>query len=279
MRTDQDRSAIESAAAQRQLEIHAQAIAEQADRHSVTLESVLAILRSPDLSDKAARTLAIDTAVAALVDIRTTTDRRERTLLEPVVGAFERLRTDLRPIERFSDLDLQFVDPPPTGRALPSHVAHSARAIVRAALLASLDGGQVRRVRIHWDCDGRNLLIGVRDDGAGRLAAHDDSLRSIAERVSMLHGTLGVSSTPGWGTSIEITLPLDPPPEQEPALETYAQLTDREQDVLRLVAAGARNREIAAKLSISPNTVKFHVSNLLRKLGARSRAELASLAR
>ena len=56
-------------------------------------------------------------------------------------------------------------------------------------------------------------------------------------------------------------------------------LTDREQDVLRLVAAGARNREIAAKLSISPNTVKFHVSNLLRKLGARSRAELASLAR
>jgi DNA-binding NarL/FixJ family response regulator len=49
--------------------------------------------------------------------------------------------------------------------------------------------------------------------------------------------------------------------------------------VLRLVASGARNRDIASTLGISENTVKFHVSNLLRKAGARSRAELASLAR
>jgi DNA-binding CsgD family transcriptional regulator len=49
--------------------------------------------------------------------------------------------------------------------------------------------------------------------------------------------------------------------------------------VLRLVASGARNRDIAKKLGISENTVKFHVSNLLRKAGAQSRAELAALAR
>jgi DNA-binding NarL/FixJ family response regulator len=48
--------------------------------------------------------------------------------------------------------------------------------------------------------------------------------------------------------------------------------------VLELVALGARNRAIAEKLSISENTVKFHVANLLRKVGASTRAELAALA-
>ena len=48
--------------------------------------------------------------------------------------------------------------------------------------------------------------------------------------------------------------------------------------MLHRVAAGDRNRDIATALGISDNTVKFHVSNLLRKLGARSRTELAALA-
>ena len=48
--------------------------------------------------------------------------------------------------------------------------------------------------------------------------------------------------------------------------------------MLRLVASGARNRAIAGQLAISENTVKFHVSNLLRKAGAASRSELVALA-
>jgi DNA-binding NarL/FixJ family response regulator len=49
--------------------------------------------------------------------------------------------------------------------------------------------------------------------------------------------------------------------------------------VLELVATGARNRAIAASLSISESTVKFHVTRLLRKLGASTRAEMAAIAR
>ncbi len=55
-------------------------------------------------------------------------------------------------------------------------------------------------------------------------------------------------------------------------------LTDRELDVLRLVTAGLRNKEIAARLGISENTVKFHLGNILAKLHAQSRTELAALA-
>ncbi|WP_316502112.1 LuxR C-terminal-related transcriptional regulator [Microbacterium sp. ANT_H45B] len=265
--------------ASRQLLIeHARTVAELADRHALTLESILATLRSRRLDDHAARQAAIDIAASAMVGLRMTTDRQRSAMLEPVVGAFARLRSDLRPLVRHSDLDVQFVEPPATGRALPGEIAHEARAIVRNAVLAFVDQGETRRVRIQWDCDGLNLLIGIRDDGRGELTGHDDSLRPIAERVSALGGTLAVSSTSGWGSELSIRLPLDPPPVPE-ALDQTVTLTAREREVLTLLAGGARNRAIAEQLAISDNTVKFHVSNLLRKVGVQTRMELAALSR
>jgi DNA-binding CsgD family transcriptional regulator len=55
-------------------------------------------------------------------------------------------------------------------------------------------------------------------------------------------------------------------------------LTDREFEVLRLVAAGKSNREIAAELFISAKTASVHVSNILAKLGVPSRGEAAAAA-
>jgi DNA-binding NarL/FixJ family response regulator len=51
------------------------------------------------------------------------------------------------------------------------------------------------------------------------------------------------------------------------------ELSDRELQVLHMVAGGARNHEIAGELCITVKTVEFHVSNILGKLGARSRTE------
>jgi DNA-binding NarL/FixJ family response regulator len=65
--------------------------------------------------------------------------------------------------------------------------------------------------------------------------------------------------------------PTQPPP-------ALAELTDRERDILRRVAHGLSNAEIADQLIISPLTAKTHVSNILRKLGCRDRAGLVALA-
>jgi DNA-binding NarL/FixJ family response regulator len=55
-------------------------------------------------------------------------------------------------------------------------------------------------------------------------------------------------------------------------------LTAREYEVLRLLVAGRRNGDIADMLSLSLKTVEFHVSHILQKLGARSRAQAVSMA-
>ena len=55
-------------------------------------------------------------------------------------------------------------------------------------------------------------------------------------------------------------------------------LTEREVEVLRLVAAGRTNKEIAAELYISVKTASVHVSNILRKVGAATRTEAGAIA-
>jgi DNA-binding NarL/FixJ family response regulator len=59
---------------------------------------------------------------------------------------------------------------------------------------------------------------------------------------------------------------------------SQAALTEREREVLQVLAKGLPNKEIASVLSISERTVKFHVSSLLRKLEAGNRTEVVAVA-
>ena len=70
------------------------------------------------------------------------------------------------------------------------------------------------------------------------------------------------------------------PPEVAAELAEHAtedDLTSREIDVLRLIAAGNANKEIAAQLSIAEDTVKSHVTNILAKLGANDRTHAVTI--
>ncbi len=68
-----------------------------------------------------------------------------------------------------------------------------------------------------------------------------------------------------------------PQPAERPVAAGIAALTYRELDVLKLVALGLSNKEIAAELTVSVPTVKTHIHNLLHKLGARRRGDAACL--
>lgn len=70
-----------------------------------------------------------------------------------------------------------------------------------------------------------------------------------------------------------------PPFDGNPQAQTQLGISPRELEVLVELAAGRSNKEIAAKLDVSPNTVKTHVARLFEKLGARRRTEAILRAR
>lgn len=68
---------------------------------------------------------------------------------------------------------------------------------------------------------------------------------------------------------------LNPPTQIQSPPSALDELTKREMEVLRLIASGASNREIAQKLFISEGTVKNHVTNILNRLNLRDRTQAA----
>jgi DNA-binding CsgD family transcriptional regulator len=113
----------------------------------------------------------------------------------------------------------------------------------------------------------------IRLDLGRELAAAGDD-RAVAE----LQGVATSASDRGAGT----VLALAEQALRQLGVRTWHRgaaakgLTEREQEIVRLIAAGASNPEIAQQLFLSRKTVERHVSNVLKKVGARNRTELAA---
>jgi DNA-binding NarL/FixJ family response regulator len=125
--------------------------------------------------------------------------------------------------------------------------------------------------------DDEHIMDGLRAGARGYLlkdALPEDLVQAIhvvAEGGSLLQPAVAARVWDRLGALMggEKTLEAEPP---------APLLTDREQEILSLLAGGARNRDIAEKLFISERTVKVHVSNLMDKLQARTRTEAVARA-
>ncbi|WP_306338801.1 helix-turn-helix transcriptional regulator, partial [Streptomyces sp. KL118A] len=112
--------------------------------------------------------------------------------------------------------------------------------------------------------------------GAGSREAAGELLRG-AGAVARELGAVPLATEIGT-LADRARIPLRQEEEPAPSRAAALGLTARERDVLRLVAAGRSNRQIAQELFISPKTASVHVSNILPKLGASGRGEAAAVA-
>ena len=78
---------------------------------------------------------------------------------------------------------------------------------------------------------------------------------------------------------VRVIAPRPTPFDGNPQGQQSLGISDREMEVLKELAAGLSNKEIARKLDVSPNTVKTHVARLFEKLGASRRTEAIRRAR
>jgi DNA-binding NarL/FixJ family response regulator len=143
--------------------------------------------------------------------------------------------------------------------------------------LAGHEGGSGSRVLILTTFDGdEHVVAAIRAGASGFLlkdVAPADFVRAI--RITASGDALIAPSVTRrlLARFARLSIPAD-----EQHADALGQLTQREHDVLKLVAQGLSNSEIAERLTLAEPTVKTHVSHLLMKLDLRDRAQLVVLA-
>jgi DNA-binding NarL/FixJ family response regulator len=193
-------------------------------------------------------------------------------------GAAVAMAAELRPDVVLMDLRMPEVD----GLTATKRISADARLSgVRVVVLTTFDDdehvfGALRAGASGFlvkDVEPEELLQAV------RVVARGDALLAPSVTRSLIAAFTTGHAGPGTG---EPAPPADRPaarrraePGAPPGLAT---LTDREREVVALVAEGLSNDEIAARLVVSPLTAKTHVSRAMTKLAARDRAQLVVLA-
>ncbi len=123
-----------------------------------------------------------------------------------------------------------------------------------------------------------DLFEAIRAGASGYLLK-DIQLEEVADAVRAVHGGQSLISPPMAGKLLSEFAALARGDEDQSRRQLPApKLTEREMQVLKLVARGMNNRDIAKELFISDNTVKNHVRNILEKLQIHSRMEAVMVA-
>jgi len=127
--------------------------------------------------------------------------------------------------------------------------------------------------------DDEEYIVKALRAGAAGYLLKDIPAADLAQAVRLTHAGIYQFSPAVAGKLVgQIGQRLSDEPEKVKAAPPAIDLTEREIEVLRLLAKGATNREIAEALCVSEGTVKNHVSSILSRLGLRDRLQAALFA-
>ncbi|MCH8180622.1 MAG: response regulator transcription factor [Proteobacteria bacterium] len=124
--------------------------------------------------------------------------------------------------------------------------------------------------------DGQDLVDAIEAVHRGESVVSPEMTGKL---VAAYRQALGSGQPPAQDSEAVAAAPAQPPqPPVQPSPHPLSRLSPRERDILREVARGASNKEIARTLDIAETTVKIHVQHILRKLNLSSRVQAAVLA-
>jgi NarL family two-component system response regulator YdfI len=180
--------------------------------------------------------------------------RTIRLVSAPSSGSLARQVRALRPDLVLLDLEGQPVEAALAELAEPAEAAGPSLVVLadpprRLLVDVAMDRGPIRAV-LPRDATSGEILAAVEAVAAGLVTLHPDVLGVLRSRA---------------------------PRPTRPAPDADRSLTAREIEVLGMLAEGLGNKLIAARLTISTHTVKFHVASILAKLGAGSRTEAVTI--
>ncbi len=193
------------------------------------------------------------------------------------------MRDGLRTLLELED-DLQVIAEAGNGEeAIAQYAAHQPDVVLMDVEMPTLNGVEATKQIVAADANARIIILttfdtdtyifeGLRNGAKGYLlkAVSGDELASAIRTVNGGNSLIDPAVTAKVLAALSGTTPAAAP--AQPLIDP---LSERELDVLRLLAAGNSNREIARALHLAEGTVKNYVTSLLQKIGARDRTQAA----
>jgi signal transduction histidine kinase/DNA-binding CsgD family transcriptional regulator len=145
---------------------------------------------------------------------------------------------------------------------LPVHIELALYRATQDAVERAIRQASASQIYIRLEKRDSEIFFSIADNG---FAPSGEVLGLTCQRVEGVGGAVKLNNSVYGGLEFIIRF----------TMEATIELTEREMEVIRLVAEGRANKEIAAMLYVSPRTVKFHLDNIYSKLGVKTRTEAA----
>ncbi|MDZ4769064.1 MAG: response regulator transcription factor [Chloroflexota bacterium] len=155
---------------------------------------------------------------------------------------------------------------------------HRPNVVLMDVMMPGVNGIAATQALMRLHPDARILVLSGFQDDDSIHAMLDSGASGYVLKISLMQDLINGIRAAANGAALLSSPVARSVLHRVPAPQNTYGLTDREREVLRLIAGGASNKQVADMLMISISTVKFHLNNVLEKMGVDTRSEAIVLA-